>query len=72
MILHFPLVAPPSLKFKSTIHSFHSLPNFNHFNFIKVKMAYMRVEPTTRLLLLATTKHSTTNDTIIYKTESQG
>jgi hypothetical protein len=36
MVLHFPLVAPPGLKFKTLIHSFYSLPNFNHFNFIKV------------------------------------
>jgi hypothetical protein len=27
----------------------------------------VRVEPTTHLLPLATTKHSTTNDTIYYK-----
>jgi hypothetical protein len=30
-------------------------------------MSYMRVEPTTHLLPLATTKHNTTNGTIIYK-----
>jgi hypothetical protein len=29
--------------------------------------SYMPVEPTTHLLLLGTTKHSTTNDTIYYK-----
>jgi hypothetical protein len=29
--------------------------------------SYMREEPTTHLLSLATTKHSTTNGTIIYK-----
>jgi hypothetical protein len=29
--------------------------------------SYVQVEPTTRLLPLATTKHSTTNSTIYYK-----
>jgi hypothetical protein len=33
MILHFPLVALPGLKFKHQ----HSIHNFNHFNSIKVK-----------------------------------
>jgi hypothetical protein len=32
----------------------------------------MRVEPTSHLLQLATTKHSTYNDTIYYKKGSQG
>jgi hypothetical protein len=45
MILRFPLIAPLDLKFK-------------HFISIKVKGgSYMRVEPTTCLLPLATTKH---------------
>jgi hypothetical protein len=70
MMLCFPLVALPGLKFKLSIHS---LPNFSHFNSIIGKKGYyMRVEPTIRLLPLATTKHSTTNGTIIYKKGSQG
>jgi hypothetical protein len=36
IILPFPLVTPPHLKFKSTsFHSFHSLSYFNHFNSIR-------------------------------------
>jgi hypothetical protein len=70
MILHFPLVVTPDLKFKPSIYF---LPNFNHFNSIRGKKgSNIRVEPTTRLLPLATTKHSTTNSTIYYKKGSQG
>jgi hypothetical protein len=70
MILHFPLVAPPGRKFKS---SFYYLPNFNHFNSIRGKKgSYVGVEPTTHLLPLATTKHNISNHTIFYKRGSQG
>jgi hypothetical protein len=36
MILRFSLVVPSDHKFKTSNHSFHSLSNLNHFNFIKV------------------------------------
>jgi hypothetical protein len=68
MILHFPLVAPPGLKFKSSFIHFIRYKIFAILNPLEVKMgSYVQVEPTTRLLPLATTKHSTTNSTIYYK-----
>jgi hypothetical protein len=54
-ILHFPLVTQSGLKFKS---SSNSLPNF-YFYAIRVKGSSIWVGPTTRLLPLARTKHST-------------
>jgi hypothetical protein len=56
-ILRFPLVVPFSLKFKSST----KFSNKFHFNTIRVKISYLRVGPTTRLLLLAITKHNTSN-----------
>jgi hypothetical protein len=51
--------------------SFYSLSSFNHFNSIRGKKgSYMRVKPTTRLLPLGTTKQSTTNGIIIYKSDT--
>jgi hypothetical protein len=67
MILSFPLLAHPVSNLNH--HSFHSIlyQNLTILITLRKKGAYMQVDPTTRLLPLATNKQSTTNGTIYYK-----
>jgi hypothetical protein len=62
-ILHFSLVASPDLKFKSL----SNLYQFSILNYYSKDGSYMQVGPTTHLLPLARTKHSTSNGNIYYK-----
>jgi hypothetical protein len=59
---------------KAAMGQVHGSDDIDGFDAVesKSKGQYMRVQPTTHRLPLATTKHSTTNSTICYKKGSQG
>jgi hypothetical protein len=63
MILRFPLVANPGLKLNHLYnYALQEKPFYNHQ--CEKGDLYMRVGPTTHLLLMSNTKHNTSNDNL--------